>query len=345
MNNGKNWDIQLKNPEQKNGLEICLNFLDCFHVSKYNTMSVSGVNTLGCYNMQTKLRIEGSIFGCLTGNALGSRCLNKKLTSITVSQQLARYYSEAGAMSLCTMESLIESELIDTEDIASRFNEWYIGSHLAATEKVESRINVSQALRIYINGMPPDRCGSKEIPADNSALMRMLPIALWNAHESVGTIVKSAHEVSRFTNQQVEAQVCSALYCLLIRRFLLEHTDKVSDLLTAFYAEEGMKEHAKALSDFQEVCSISESEGESYVFDSLWTASSIFANNRDFEKAVTKAIVLGNDCEVSGYLVGSLAGTALGINEIPQRWLNQLELSDEAKNIIENFVRIIVKRN
>lgn len=249
-------------------------------------------------------------------------------------------------MSLCSMVSLLDSERLDTEDLACRFQEWYIGSYMAANEKIQSRINVSQSLRSYLNGMPPDRCGSKEVPADNSALMRLLPLALWNASEPVSTIVRDSHEATKFTNQQIDAQVCSALYCLLIRRFLLEQKDRVSNVLSAFYAEEGMKEHAKVLGDFQEVCDITEPGGGSDVFDSLWSASLVFSKNtQDFENAVTQAIMLGNDCEVTAYLVGSLSGTTLGINEIPQRWLNQLDLSDEAEKVVMNFVQVIRKRN
>ncbi len=296
--------------------------------------------------METKLRIEGSIFGCLVGNALGARCLDKKLTQTVILQQLARQYTEAGAMSLCTMVSLLESERLDTEDLANRFHEWYIGSYLAATEKIQSRITVSQALRVYINGMPPDRCGSKEEPADNSALMRMLPLALWNASEPIATIVQEAHEATKFTNQQIHAQVCSAMYCLLIRRFLLEQTYKTSDLLDDFYEEKGMKEHGRALSSFEEGCNLSDPTGKSSVYDSFWSACSIFGRNRkDFENAVIQGIMLGSDCEVTGCLVGSLAGVALGINEIPQRWLNQLDLSDEAEKVIMSFVQAIRKRN
>lgn len=295
--------------------------------------------------MEIKLCIEGAIFGSFIGNALGYRCLDKKLTRTTISQQLARQYSEAGAMSLCTMVSLIDSERLDTEDMANRFHEWYIGGYMAASEKIQGRINVSQALRLYINGMPPDRCGSKEIPADNSALMRMLPLALWNASEPISTIVSDAHEATKFTNQQIEAQVCSALYCLLIRRFLLEQTYKISDILSIFYAEKDMKEHIKILNNFQETCNNSKPQGKSDAFNSFWSASSIFAkNDKNFENAISQAIMLGNDCEVTSYLVGSLSGIILGVNDIPQRWLNQLDLSNEAKKVITSFVQVVKKK-
>lgn len=295
--------------------------------------------------MESNLRIEGSIFGLLAGNALGSRCIDKKLSRAVIAQQLARQYSESGAMTLCTMASLIDSERIDPEDIANRFHEWYIGSYLAAGERIQSRVTVSQALRVYINGMPPDRCGAKKTPADNAALMRMLPIALWNASQTLETIVQDAHEISKFTNQQIIAQVCSALYCLIIRRFLLGGKERATEVLSAFYREKGMEAYNHALDKFQGIAQ-KPGRGTEEVCDSLWTASSIFANNsKNFEQAVSEAILRGNDIEVTGAVVGSIAGTALGINDIPQRWLNQLDLSNEAKSVISSFVREIKKRN
>ncbi|KKK65927.1 hypothetical protein LCGC14_2969240, partial [marine sediment metagenome] len=170
----------------------------------------------------------------------------------------------------------------------------------------------------------------------------------WNASEPISVIVRDAHEASKFTNQQISAQVCSALYCLVIRRFLFEETDKVTDLLISFYAEQDMQEHGKALDDFylDRPDLYSETKDSSGVFDSFWGASAIFAkNSKDFENAVIQGIILGNDCEVMGYLVGSLVGVALGINEIPQRWLNQLDLSNEAEKVVTNFVRAVEKRN
>lgn len=295
--------------------------------------------------MDAKLRIEGAILGCLVGNALGKRCMGKKQTRATVLQQLARQYSEAGAMTLCTMSSLIDSERFDSEDVMNRFHEWYVGSYMASTEKMETRVNVSQALRLYINGMPPDRCGAKTQPVDNSSLMRMLPIALWSASDPIESIVKLAHEASLLTNKQIEAQVCSALYCLIIRRFLLEQKERVTEILENFYAEKALTSHQEALGKFQDYCKTAEPTGDSEAFNALWTMSSTFAkNSKSFEDALSKVIVLGNDCEVSGYLVGSLAGVALGVNDIPQRWINQLHLPSPASAVISAFAQIIRKR-
>jgi len=294
--------------------------------------------------METRLRIEGSIFGHLVGNALGTRCSAKTLNRSVILQQLARSYSDAGAMTLCTMSSIIDSERIDSEDIANRFHEWYIGSYLASGARVESRISVSQAMRHYGNGMPADRCGAKG-DSDNAALVRMLPIALWNANQSISTIVRDAHEVTRFTNQQIDSQACSALYCLVVQNFLTGHRAKASEDLRQYYESKNMTEHLQALQNLRENKEFS-IDGKDELFDSFWSAMKIFAGyGMEFEESIIQAIMLGNDCGGTAALVGSLSGIQTGINDIPQRWLNQLDLANEPEKVVREFVRMTIKRN
>lgn len=298
--------------------------------------------------MEIRLRIEGGVFGHLVGNALGTRCSTKTLSRSVISQQMARYYSDAGAMSLCTMSSIIDSDNVDSEDIANRFHEWYIGSYLASNGKIESRISVSQAIRHYGNGMPPDRCGSKD-DSDNAALVRMLPVALWNANQSIATIVRDAHAVTKFTNQQINAQVCSALYCLVVRSFLTGHHEKASNALAEYYKIANLHDHLTALQKIQADRN-PPIHGTDELIDSFWSTMKIFAgygkgSGFGFEESIIQSILLDNDCGGTACLVGSLSGVSNGINDIPQRWLNQLGLSEEAEKVMRKFIKMTIKRN
>lgn len=296
--------------------------------------------------MQIYLRIEGGIFGHLIGNALGTRCATKALNRSVISQQIARSYEYEGAMTLCTMASIIDSDGIDPEDIANRFHEWYIGSYLASGGQDQGRVSVyvSQAMRHYSNGMPPDRCGSKD-ESDNSALVRMLPLALWNANQSISTIVRDAHTVTKFTNQQFDAQVCSAMYCLVVRSFLTGHHDKASARLAEYYETANLHDHLAALKELQEDRN-PPIYGTDELEDSFWSAMKTFANyGKEFEEGIIQSILLGNDCGGTACLVGSLSGISNGINDIPQRWLNQLNLAGEPEKVVKEFVRITIKRN
>ena len=281
--------------------------------------------------------IKGSIYGFLIGNALAARCRGKNPTHSTISQQLARRYTDPGAMVLTTMDSIVESGRIDFEDIAYRINEWYIGGFMSSGERINGRMTVSQSLRMYGNGMPHDRCGSRDSEVDNSALIRMLPIALWNANEPIETIVDDAHMASRFTNIQIESCVYSALYCLIVRSFLLGINQKASTILEEHYKNRNMDQHVTALKELTK--SPDRTQGTSEVRDSFWSTMKIFSKYRsDFEYAITEAICLGEDTEATASLVGSLSGLSIGIDEILPRWLQHLELPDEARTVINRFI-------
>lgn len=292
--------------------------------------------------MDTNLRIEGGIYGLLVGNALAERCPTEVDVATALPQLMARFYTDSGAMTLCTMASLIESERLDLDDLGYRFQEWYLGSYLVSSEqKIRSRVTISQAMRMYGNGMPFDRCGSKDPRPDNAALFRILPIAIWNSNKSVTKLVQDAHQASLFTNQQVEAQVCSAIYCIMVRLLLRQEKQSILSVLEEEYANSKRSEHALVLAKIKRHFETRpEYFGSSHVRDALWTTFSLIKKDGDdFESIIEKALSLGEDREATTSLAGSLAGLNFGVNEIPLRWIKQLELSNEAQAVIHNFIR------
>ncbi len=287
--------------------------------------------------MNPVFRVQGSIYGLLIGDALGVARPNKfNATTQSVAQLMARNYADAGGMTLCTMSSLTDCEKIDLEDMATIFNEWYVAGYMVSDEaSMEGRVTVSQALRRFSNGTPPDRCGCKTDLSD-SALMRMLPVALWCYNEPVEEIVKQAHAITKFTNLHVEAEAYSALFCLLIRGILLQKKDKATGLLKKHYAEEGMKDHAEALINIQV------GAGDTGIRDSFWNAWTAYAENQDNFENVMKNVLTSKSSTVG--IAGALIGANVGLNDIPQRWINQLALPDDGKNVIEKFVKRIISR-
>lgn len=288
--------------------------------------------------MKLKLRIEGSIYGYLIGNALGTRCENKKLTSSTIQQQLAKTYSDIGCMSLCTMISLMESQRVDIEDIMYRFQDWYLGSYLVPpNSKIKSSVNISQAIRHYGNGFPADKCGSKESPTDNSALARMLPVALWNARNPLESMIEDSHQVTRITNQHIEAEVCSDLYCMAIQSIMFQEKTTIDETLMQYYEKNNLTKHKNALTNIKNFLKKGDLQGTQEVKDCFWSSISI-DEKHGFEEAMIGAILFGNDCARTTAITGSLVGLSLGINEIPHRWIKQLELTHEVKDLLKSFI-------
>ncbi len=292
--------------------------------------------------MDLQLKIEGGIYGLLLGNAMGT--VKRSIPGQRIS------YADAGAMSLCTMASLIDMEQVDADDIMHRFHEWYIGDYLASESHTEPRIAVSQAIRQFGNGMPPDKCGSRDREfCDNSALMRMLPIAIWHAGDGI-ELIEQAHAATLYTNTQIEAQVCSALYCMAIQSLMLNTSRQgrpIPNKLNDCYEELELGEHLAELDNVRK--QYAQGKGTSQVSDSFWTCWDCFSKVQNgttplYEEATNNALKIGKDKEVICGITGSLSGTLNGINSIPENQLRTLKLPKEAERIIESFIQAALIR-
>lgn len=293
---------------------------------------------------QICVQIQGGIYGYLIGDAIGSEKKAQNCTSQSqVFQLIARSYSYCSATMLSTMTSINECDTIDPDDIMNLIQEWYLGSNLFSKDPAKSQKSLSEAMRLYNTGMPVDRCGERSLVANNCALVRMLPIAIYLADKPVDEIVSTAHQMTLLTNSQVVAQVCSALYCLVVKSLLCRNTSKIADDLSQYYQQKSLKEHSEALKQISEKKNET-GTGSDEVVDAFWSSyNSHFTTGNNYETAVAAAIQLGGACESTAALTGSLSGLDLGMSQIPKRWKNQLELSSEAQVTIHRFEKKVLK--
>ena len=61
-----------------------------------------------------------------------------------------------------------------------------------------------------------------------------------------------------------------------------------------------------------------------FVRDTLKAATWCFVNTTSYEDCVLAAVNLGDDTDTTAAVAGALAGTAYGIEAIPQEWINTL---------------------
>ena len=305
--------------------------------------------------MDIRDRILGGITGHIVGNALGHRYLRSDFSNpsqSTISQLLARSYTEAGAMSLCGMASINELGRIDLEDIAHLYHEWYVASYLAATSQVHlrDRVTLSHSMRLYGIGTPPDRCGLQTprgdnedaYPADDSALIRILPMAIWCKDHPVERLINQIEQVTKFTNQQVDALVCSTLYALLVRGILNNKREKIADILGDYYKTHNLTSHYSTL---EQIVAAKTDNSRTTLLDLFWSMWLVYSGERkDYEKAITLAFQSHEGYESIGCLVGSLIGLTVGIRGIPKRWINQLELPEDGWKIMKQFVNLAGQR-
>lgn len=64
-----------------------------------------------------------------------------------------------------------------------------------------------------------------------------------------------------------------------------------------------------------------------------------WSNKSSFEEAIIGAVNHGGDADTIAAITGSLAGAKFGFDNIPQRWINQL--NPDVKNILEKFKNFV----
>ncbi len=182
-------------------------------------------------------RIEGGIYGLLVGDALG---VPYEFTPPGEVPALAEIefepppgfphaygsippgtWSDDGAHALCLLDSLLQCQGLDPEDLGRRLLDWFHKQHFAVDGRVfDIGIQTRQALLALRRGVPALEAGPAEERANgNGSLMRVLPLALWH-HGPDADLVASARAQSRVTHGHPRAQACCALYCLWARRTL-----------------------------------------------------------------------------------------------------------------------------
>jgi ADP-ribosylglycohydrolase len=95
-----------------------------------------------------------------------------------------------------------------------------------------------------------------------------------------------------------------------------------------------------AISDTPDIQAI-ESLGEGWVGEEA-LAISIYCALKyqdDFEKAVITAVNHNGDSDSTGAITGNILGAYLGINNIPENWVRQVELSEELTILADDLVK------
>lgn len=91
-------------------------------------------------------------------------------------------WSDDTCMSLATMDSIIQTKKIDTNDMANKFIKWFRNGEYTATGKTfDIGITTMKSLQAFELGIDQaENCGQdKEMDNGNGSLMRILPIAYY----------------------------------------------------------------------------------------------------------------------------------------------------------------------
>jgi ADP-ribosylglycohydrolase len=253
--------------------------------------------------------------------------------------QPAGTWSDDSSLTFCLTEALIEGYTI--EKSAANLLKWYTENYWTANGDVFDIGNTTLKVIIKLkSGVSANESGLKtEQSNGNGSLMRMSPLIIYLKDEPIETRFKIVKEESSITH----AHIVSVLACFYFVEFGI-------GLLNGKEKTEVYKELQKTIPDFLRTQSISEKEikyferlldgnisedeeeiifSTGYVIHTLTAAIWCILNTNSFEKAVLKAVNLGQDTDTTASIVGALAAIIYGQSEMPEKWIKTIKRKDD----------------
>lgn len=321
-----------------------------------------------------KNTIKSSLYGFVVGDALGvpvEFLPREKLKEYPVSKMLENksrnttkgYWSDDTAMTLCTMQSLIEMDELNFaihESMMKNYRRWLEEGYMAVNNicfgigqtifKALSRYRMSKTFLEYC---------AKNIESKNNggngAMMRILPLILYLYNHDIPKYkgidedkkIYRKYDIIEFNvgmTHQYKVNIESCIFYAMFIFNLLDTIDlnKAYDLSIeqhlSWYGGVQSPELKRILS--KEIINLEEKEIKSsgYVIDTLEACLWCIFNSNSYEETVLKAVNLGGDTDTIAAIAGSIAGIYYGFDSIPQRWLNELCEKNLLEEKINKFI-------
>lgn len=245
-------------------------------------------------------------------------------------------WSDDGAQALCLLASLLERQRLDLDDLGERLYRWSTAGYMAVDGLVfDIGIQTSRAMAALERGAPAAAAGpAGEHDNGNGALMRVAPLALWHRGGDAA-LVADAHAQCLVTHGHPRAQVCAALYCLWVRRFLQEAPDPWEDAVSSLRRLYGQDAHRAELE--RHVLVGPAPRGSGYVVDCLRSAHAALGAG-PYEAAVRAAVAYGLDTDTTACVAGGAAGARDGLGAIPARWREALRGQELLAPLLDGLV-------
>ncbi|MFB9077774.1 ADP-ribosylglycohydrolase family protein [Flavobacterium procerum] len=306
-----------------------------------------------------KSKIEAALFGLAIGDALGvpvefeSRTYLKEnpvteMFGFGTHHQPTGTWSDDSSLAFCLTESLCSG--YDLKDIARNFVKWYSGNFWTPHGQVfDIGIATRHAILNIAKGYQPDLCGGfSESDNGNGSLMRILPLVFYLQNENdIEVVYQKAKEVSSITHahfRSVFACFIYVVYCLEILKVKdkFEAYKNMQEAVFEFLKDKSFNPAEIDLFDRilkNDISKYPENNIHSsgYVLDSLQASFWCFLNSNSYEEAVLKAVNLGEDTDTTGAITGGLAGIYYGIENIPQKWIDNLVKSNDIKDLAKRL--------
>lgn len=310
------------------------------------------------FQMNSGGAIKGSIFGFAVADALGvpiefeSRTLlNKKPLKAMVGYGSHAVpegtWSDDTSMTIATIDSIVETNKIDYNDMMKKFCDWYLNSKYTATGVLfDIGISTRKALNNYCNGVSALQCGGiGEFDNGNGSLMRILPIVLYSYynHLSEDQEVELLNSCSSLTHGHEISRLGCKIYCDFIKSLLDGSTKEQAfqslsnNKYSNYYSIESVTKYNRILTNELINLDVNKIKSSGFVIDTLEASIWSILTTNSYEEAVVRAVNLGEDTDTIGAITGSIAGIIYGYNSIPIKWTSKIKNKDYLLKLIDSF--------
>lgn len=297
---------------------------------------------------------RGTLLGLACGDALGrpvegwprSR-IAEEFGRLTEMQARGRHGLPAGEitddteLSLCLARSLVEVEDFDADDAAERFATWFEGDPTGIgglTRRVLSRVSTGDPWRTAAKSVWARSPEGEN--AGNGSVMRCAPLAIRFVSDR-DRLVETSLESSQITHWDPRCTYGCAALNLVVAGFLRDDPDPVS---TALEGVDGTapEEVCVALREARAATDPTMLPVTGYVIDTLEAGVGHALLADSVEEAVVAAVNNGGDTDTVGAVAGAVAGARYGASDLPDRWLSELTVREEATALAD---RLAEQRN
>jgi ADP-ribosyl-[dinitrogen reductase] hydrolase len=308
-------------------------------------------------------KIESGLFGLAIGDALGvpvefySRASLKEnpvsdMIGYGTHYQPLGTWSDDSSLAFCLAESLCNG--FDLSDIARNFVKWYSTELWTPHGQVfDIGIATRNAIHNIAKGHEAEFCGGfEEKDNGNGSLMRILPLVFYLQNErDIEVIYKKVKDVSSITHAHFRSGFACFIYVVYCLEILkgkekVEAYKEMQHIVSKFLEDKKFNPIENQLFDRilkNDISKYSEQEIHSsgYVLHSLEASFWCFLNSNSYEETVLKAVNLGGDTDTTAAIAGGLAGIYYGIENIPQKWIENLVRTNDIKDLAERLSKNI----
>jgi ADP-ribosylglycohydrolase len=252
------------------------------------------------------------------------------------------------------MDSITQTKKIDTNDIASKFLDWFRNSNYTATgETFDIGRTTLQSLAKFESGIEDaEKCGQAGIMDNgNGSLMRMLPIAyyiVFNDSKENKMSDKDIYNIVKKVSSITHANEISILGCYIFVRFAIEiingkfkdlSYEYIKSLDYSFFSQESIQKYHRILNEDIKKEHIDTIKTTGYIVDTLEAVFWLFLNSKDYNNTILEAVNLGDDTDTVAAITGGLLGIYYGIEKINDKWKNDLKKIEYIEEICDAFYK------